>query len=108
MKYTHLGLGQDIIAGIAGYYTPQKEVRLPYNGREVLYVVGQAAVEASCCGAAGWLYAIVPGYIVSWQGACNEQGQAVTEVEPVADPRDREAIRRLIQAAEPANLISFW
>ena len=50
-RYTHLELGQTIEA-LAGYYTPLKEVRLKYRGREVLYVIGQMVVDASCCGTA--------------------------------------------------------
>ncbi|MFC2060312.1 hypothetical protein ACFLTZ_04380, partial [Chloroflexota bacterium] len=58
-KYTHLELDEDIIC-IAGYYTPLKEVRLQYNNREVLYVIGQAVVDSSCCGTGSWGYALVP------------------------------------------------
>ena len=65
-KYTHLELNKDIKA-LAGYYTPQKEVRLKYHSREVLYVIGQVVVDSSCCGVANCQYALVPGYIVRWQ-----------------------------------------
>ena len=41
-KYMHLELGKDVEIGIAGYYTPEKEIRLEHNGREVLYVIGSA------------------------------------------------------------------
>ena len=107
-KYAHLELDNDIVAGIAGYYTPQKEVRLQYNGREVLYVIGQAVIESSCCGTGRWLYAVVPGYIVSWQNTKNEAGLLVSEVEPVRDDKAREKIRRIIETSENSSLISFW
>jgi len=58
-EYTHLKLNEDVYA-IAGYYTPQKEIRLKCNNREVLYVIGQAVIESSCCGSGSWEYAIVP------------------------------------------------
>ena len=107
-KYAHLEVGKDVTARI-GYYTPQKEVRLKHNGREVLYVVGQAVVESSCCVSPGdWIYAIVPGYIVSWQNAENEAGQPVSEVEPVSDGETQANIRRAIETAEGASLIGFW
>ena len=77
-KYTHLKLNEDYPVGIAGYYVPEKEARLKYNGREVLYVVGQAVVESSCysdsCSPVRKVYAIVPGYIVNWQNSKNEDG----------------------------------
>ena len=107
-RYTHLELDKDVVAGIVGYYTPQKEVRLQYNGREVLYVIGQAVVEASCCGTGSWLYAIVPGYIVSWQNTKNEAGLPVSEVEPVREDKAQEKIRRIIETSKAASPIGFW
>lgn len=108
MNYTHLELDKDVVAGIAGYYTPQKEIRLKHNGREVLYVIGRAVIESSCCGTGSWLYAIVPGYIVNWQNAKNEAGLAVSEVEPVRDEETQGNIRRIIETSEDASPIGFW
>ncbi len=107
-RYTHLELGKDVVAGISGYYIPQKEVRLKYNGREVLYVIGQAVVESSCCGAGSWIYATVPGYIVSWQNTKNEAGLPASEVEPISDEEARDSIRRTIQTSEATSLVEFW
>ena len=66
VTYTHLELRNDVVIGIGGYYTPQREVRLKYNGREILYVIGQAVIESSCYGTGSWTYAVVPGYIANW------------------------------------------
>ena len=108
-KYTHLELGKDVEIGIAGYYTPQKEVRLKYNGREALYVIGKAVVESWCCGTPGSrTYAIVPGYIVSWQNTKNEDGLPVSEVELILDEEARNNIRQLIQTSEAVSPIEFW
>ena len=107
-KYTHLELGKDVGIGIAGFYTPQKEVRLKHNGREVLYVIGQAVVESSCCGAGSWTYAIVPGYIVNWQNTKNEAGLPVSEVELISDKEAQTNIRRIIQTDEAPFMIDFW
>ena len=106
-KYTHLELNEDVCS-IAGYYTPQKEIRLKYDSREVLYVVGQAAIESSCCASGCWEYAIVPGYIRNWQGEKNETGLPVSEVEPVSDEEARKDINRLITEAEGVAHIEFW
>lgn len=108
IKYTHLELGKDVEIGIAGYYTPEKEVRLKYNDREVLYVIGTAVVESSCCGSGSWKYAIVPGYLVDWQHTKNEDGLLVSEVEPVRDDEAQAAIRRIIEKTESASPIGFW
>jgi len=107
IKYTHLELGKDASA-IAGYYTPEKEVRLEYDGREVLYVIGKVEIESSCCGVGSWRYAVVPGYIVSWQNAKNEVGLPVSEIEPITDRGARNSIRQIIQADEGVSQIEFW
>ena len=107
-EYTHLELGEDYVTGIAGYYTLQKEVRLNYNSREVLYVIGQAVIESSCCGIGSWGYALVPGYILNWQSKKNEADLPVSEVEPISDEETRNNIRQIIQANEVISQIEFW
>ncbi len=107
-KYTHLELGKDVLISIAGYYTPMREVKLEYNGREVLYVVGNAVVESSCCGVGSWRYALVPGYIIKWQNTKNEAGLPVSEVELISDEEARNNIRRIIQTTEGISLAGFW
>ena len=107
LKYTHLELGKDVCS-ISGYYTPQKEVRLKHNNREVLYVIGQAVIESSCCGVGNWGYALVPGYIVKWQGETNEVGLPISEVELIADEATRDNIRKIIKEEEDIPQIEFW
>ena len=41
IEYTHPELDEDV-QGRAGFYTAVEELTLPYNGREVLYVLGMA------------------------------------------------------------------
>ncbi len=106
-RYTHLELNQDVNA-IAGHYTPLKEVRLKYNGREVLYVVSQAVVDSSCCGTADYASTLVPGYIVKWQEEKNSEGLRVTEVEPVTDEQARKKIRKTIRETEHVTQVEFW
>jgi len=107
LKYTHLGLNKDVTC-VAGFYTPKKEVRLKYNNREVLYIIGQAVIESSCCGVGSWGYALVPGYIVSWQSETSDSGLPVSEVEPISDEALRNDIRRIIKEAENISQIEFW
>ena len=107
LKYTHTKLEEDVICP-AGYYTPLKEARLKYNNREILYMVGHAVLESSCCGSARGTYVTVPGYIVNWQSMTNEAGLPVSEVEPISDEATRENIRRIIKEAESISQINFW
>jgi hypothetical protein len=108
-EYVHQKLGEDIHA-LAGYYTPEREERLKYNGREVLYTVGGCTVESSCCGGAtGCMgYVIVPGYLVSWQSKRNKEGLPVSEVTLIKDKETQQEITRIIQEKENARNISFW
>jgi len=107
LEYTHTKLEEDVICP-AGYYTPLKEVRLKYNDREILYMVGHAVMESSCCGSARGTYVSVPGYIVNWQSRTNEAGLPVSEVEPISGKSTRDNIRQIIKEAESISQIDFW
>jgi hypothetical protein len=104
--YTHARLN-DEVHSIAGYYCPEKEGRLQYNGREVLYVVGQATVDNSCCANGCWEYALVPGYVLHWQNDIDEAGQPTSQVEPVSDSAAQEAIRKMIRESACVSQVNF-
>lgn len=106
-KYTHLELDKEI-RSISGYYSPLKEVRLKQNGREVLYVVGRATIEAACCGCGTWMYAIVPGYVMKWQGEQNKDGLPTTDVEPVLDKSVQKEVSQIIKEKEGVSQVEFW
>lgn len=106
-KYTHLELKKEVKC-IAGYYSPDKELRLQHKGREVLAVVGYSCIDSSCCGASNWSYAIVPGYIVKWQSQKNKEGLPVSEVEPVTDSATRAEIIQLLKRTENISSLEFW
>lgn len=107
--YAHLELGQDI-ESISGTYTPLKELRLKQNGRDVLYVVGTSVVDTACCGSGSFIYAIVPGYVVSWKGKQDESGLSVSEVEPIGDEVVKHEIAQAIKEAENIEKynVNFW
>ncbi len=107
MRYAHQPLGEDVPTGIAGYYTPFREVRLPYRGRTLLYVVGRAVIESSCCGSGAWDYAVVPGYLVSWHSG-TRGALPTSEVELITDRAEQEELRRTIETAEHLDLVTFW
>ena len=107
-EYVHLNLGEDIHA-LAGYYTRDREERLKYNGREILYIVGGCTVESTCCGGSGCFgYAVVPGYLVAWKNKTNKEGLPVSEVTPISDDETREKVTRIIQEKEGVRNIEFW
>jgi hypothetical protein len=111
-KYAHLPLNQDVEAS-AGYYTPEKEVRMTFQGREVLYVTGHVVVETTCglgnsCTPANYWYATVPGYIVNWQAGKNKKGLPVTEIESIIDIATQNTIRKVILKNEAVARVDFW
>jgi len=107
MTYTHVPLGEEIQA-LAGYYVTDAENRVPFEGREVLVVTGHMMIDNSCCGVGGCGFALVPGYVLRWRGSQNDKGEPITEVEPVRDEREKEALRELILASERVQQVNFW
>jgi hypothetical protein len=105
-EYVHQRLDQAITA-IGGTYILVKEVRLPFNGREILYLVGHAAFDTTCCGAGGCAYALVPGYILSWKDRTDKDGLAISRVEPVRDRDVQEWIRQRIETKEVVQQVTF-
>ena len=105
--YTHRPLGQEVHS-ISGYYAIDEEKRVPFQGREVLLAKGCWAVENSCCGTGGCGFALIPGYVVKWKGSTNEKGEPVTEIEPVQDDKEKQALRKLVQESEKVQQVNFW
>ena len=106
-RYTHLELNSDIEAP-SGYYTPVKEVRLNYNGREVLYVINHTVISSSCCGLADFISALVPGYIIRWKADKNKNGLPVSIVEPISDRMAKNKISEIIRENERVEETEFW
>lgn len=106
-RYVHRELNREVTF-IAGHYVLAKEVRLSVGGREVLYLVGHAMVDNSCCGVCGVAYAVVPGFIVRWRDQRNEDGLMVSEVEPVRDELQQREIAKLIRGREVVTQVTFW
>jgi len=113
LKYTHLPLGVEV-ESFAGYYTPEDEIRLEYTGRDVLYVVGYVAVEATCgavgaeaCRAVSYRYATVQGYLLEWQSETNEGGLAISTVEQISDQTTINRIKQIILDREQVSQVQF-
>ncbi len=104
--HTHLQLNQEVTA-IGGHYVLTKEESIPYNGRKVLYVLGYAMFDTTCCGSGGCSYAIVPGFIENWKIKKNEEGSPISEVEPITDPNIQKEIRLLIEKRETVTQVNF-
>jgi len=106
-EYVHLEIDKEVET-FAGFYAPRKEVRLKHNGRELLYIIGQAVVESSCCGTGSFGYAIVPGYLLAWKNKRSEKGLPISEVESLSDEGAKREIAKLIEESEGITNIDFW
>ena len=105
-EYVHEPLNQEITA-IGGHYTLVSEVLLPFGGKEILYLIGHAAFDTTCCGTGGCSYALVHGYVKTWKKKKNEASLPVSEVEPIRDPSVQKQIRRLIEKKEMVQQVIF-
>jgi hypothetical protein len=95
------------VAAIGGRYVLTREVRMPYRDREVLYHVGCAVVDTSCCGAAGAVFASVAGTVAGWHSSVGAGGAPVSQVRPIEGESRRMEIRRMIKARERVHQVNF-
>ena len=107
--YTPESLGTEIEAP-SGYYTPVEERFIDLAGKRLLYVLGNACIETSCCGTGSWSYARVEGYVVEAphpDGAHDDAGRMSLEVETVEDAAERSAIGTLLSDRHPGARVEF-
>jgi hypothetical protein len=105
-EYTH-ELEKEVLS-ISGRYELVKEERFEYNKKEIIYVIGNAIVDSSCCGHGGCRYAVVPGYIVSWKSKINEDGLHISQVEPITEQFVKKDLRRVLEKKEWVSQVQFW
>jgi hypothetical protein len=99
-EFVHPELNQRV-EFFGGGYLLVEEGKLNYRGKEVLYLVGIAGIEASCCGTGGCAFIKVPGYIRSWKKGQNETGRPVSEVERIEAQDQQEEIQYLLKERHP-------
>jgi hypothetical protein len=97
----------DVVTAIGGHYRFTKECRLPFEGREVLYLCGYAVFDTTCCGSGGCGYVQVKGYLLNWKGETDPGGLPVSRVEPIRDPAAQKRIRDLIRQQETVDQVNF-
>ncbi len=107
VEFTHPQLGEEVRT-LAGYYVPREEHLLPYDGREVLYIVGDACIEASCCGVASWSYVQVPGFLIGKRVHGEGTAPTVSEVETIAGKETRSAVTESLLKLYPGARVEIW
>jgi hypothetical protein len=104
--YSRNDLGTEVQAPW-GYYQALEEATIDYAGRRVLYTLGSACVEASCCGKGSWSYARVEGYAVEGDTARGPAGDHPVQVDTIETPKDRAAIAQLVTDRHPGVRVEF-
>ena len=99
-EFVHPELNQRVDFFSGGYLFTE-EGKLHFRGKEVLYLVGTAGIEASCCGTGGCAFIKVPGYIRAWKKRQSEAGRAVSEVERIEVHGQRKEIQGLLKERHP-------
>ena len=99
-EFIHPELNQRV-EFFGGGYLFIEEGKLPYRGKEVLYLVGMAGIESSCCGNGGCAFIKVPGYLRTWKKGRNETGRPISEVERI-EARDQQVeIQEFLRERHP-------
>jgi hypothetical protein len=103
--YSADDLGNEIAAP-SGYYRPVEAGAVEHAGRRLLYTLGTACIEASCCGRGSWDYLRVEGYVVAGPSEDPTTGGPV-EIDTIEDAAEKAAITRLLQGKHPEARIEF-
>ncbi|MBN1881623.1 MAG: hypothetical protein JW885_05570 [Deltaproteobacteria bacterium] len=103
--YVHQDMNEEVTA-ISGHYTNEKEDTVTINGKEVLYILGHAVVDTSCCGMGGGRFALIPGYLLKHHYRTDDDGKNVSQVEPIEDDWDikKEIIHQIEQRESYCNI----
>ncbi len=104
--FSHPELNVQVTA-IGGSYFMLKEARLHLNGEEILYLVGAAIFDTTCCGTGGCAYALVPGIIRKWQYKTDANSRPVSRVKYISEERTRKKIREMIFKNESVYQVDF-
>ena len=104
--YVHPSLNEEITS-VSGYYTLTKEARFVFHGREVLYYIGHAAFDTSCCGEGGCAYALVAGFINDLRVGHTNEGRDISKIEKISDPSVQKEITAMLKEKEEVHQVNF-
>lgn len=105
MRYRHPRIGEEVEA-IGGHYVFTKEAVLEHETGNILYFVGCAVTDRSCCGPGGCGYAVVAGYVVSLSCDDAQGSQPFSDLAPVPETLHEE-VARAIKFREGLSQVQF-
>jgi hypothetical protein len=106
IDYVHPELNEEITA-IGGHYVLTQEIRMPFQRKSLLYIVGHAVFDTSCCGVGGCGYVLVPGFILKWKYKKTESGHSVSRLKPIRNQTIQRDVKRLIEKREIVHQVQF-
>ena len=106
LEHTHLWLNSEVTA-IGGEYAFLKEGTLRFQEKTILYYVGCAVLNSTCCGTGGVCFARVPGVVYDLKYKTDDSGASVSRVEPITDKTVQKQIRKLLQGTEMIHQVDF-
>lgn len=80
----------------------------PILGRDILYCLGEASLDNSCCAATDLAYALVIGEVVVLQVRRTADGRSVTLLHAVEDDVLAAEISRTLLATEAVSTVNFY
>jgi hypothetical protein len=92
---------------IAGGYTVQERIVLPFKDHQVLCILGNVCLDTSCCGSGNWNYIQVIGYLSGTTKLENIQSAGPLEIDTIEERDDRIALRQILAEKYPSAKIEF-
>ena len=95
VKYVPEDFGKEIVAP-SGYYQPIEKQVVDFNGKKLLYILGSACVDSSCCGIGSWEYVRVEGYVAAEAAPEKPNQEPSYEIDTIETESEKEAISKFI------------
>lgn len=105
-EYRHKELNREY-RFISGYCVFTDEIRMVFEGRALLYLIGHGVLDTACCGTTGCGYALVQGFVIKWKYKKNIDGHFVSQLTPVRKPGLRLRIQNEILKRELIQQVLF-
>jgi hypothetical protein len=106
LEHTHLRLNRNVTA-IGGEYAFLKERTVRFQKKTILYYIGCAVLNSTCCGTGGVCFARVPGVVRDLKYKTDASGAPISRVEPITDKTDQKQIRKILQDTELVQQVEF-
>jgi len=106
LDHTHLRLNSEVTA-IGGAYAFLKESSLRIQEKTILYYIGCAVLNSTCCGTGGVCFARVPGVVHDLKYKTDNDGAPISRVEPITDKTVQKEVSKILQDTEMVHQVEF-